>query len=95
MWRDRWSRVFLVSASRNPNPFAEALALQVIRTVGAWLPRAVAVGTDTEQGGRYGDFCDASPSYGNPSELWFACEYIINYNDYVWNTRVQQMFVTG
>ena len=58
-------------------------------------PTMVAVGTDAEQGGRYGDFCDASPSYGNPSELWFACEYIINYNDYVWNTRVQQMFVTG
>ncbi len=34
--------------SRNPNPFAEALALQVIRTVGEWLPRAVADGTDLE-----------------------------------------------
>ena len=34
--------------SANPNPYAEALALQVIRTVGAWLPRAVAVGTDLE-----------------------------------------------
>lgn len=34
--------------SRNPNPFAEALALQVIRTVGAYLPRAVAEGTDME-----------------------------------------------
>jgi alcohol dehydrogenase len=34
--------------SRNPNPFAEALALQVIRTVGDWLPRAVANGTDLE-----------------------------------------------
>ncbi len=31
-----------------PNPYADALALQVIRTVGAWLPRAVAVGTDLE-----------------------------------------------
>src|SRR5262245_47332041 len=27
--------------SRNPNPFAEALAIQVIRTVVAWLPKAV------------------------------------------------------
>jgi len=34
--------------SRNPNPFAEALALHVIRTVGAWLPRAVDDGADLE-----------------------------------------------
>jgi alcohol dehydrogenase len=34
--------------SRNPNPFAEALALQVIRTVREWLPRAVADGSDLE-----------------------------------------------
>jgi alcohol dehydrogenase len=34
--------------SRNPNPFAEALALGVIRTVGEWLPRAVADGADLE-----------------------------------------------
>jgi len=34
--------------SRNPNPFAEAMALAVIRTVGAWLPRAVDDGTDRE-----------------------------------------------
>jgi alcohol dehydrogenase len=34
--------------SRKPNPFAEAMALQVIRTVGEWLPRAVADGTDME-----------------------------------------------
>lgn len=34
--------------SRNPNPFAEALALQVIRTVHEWLPRAVADGSDLE-----------------------------------------------
>jgi alcohol dehydrogenase len=34
--------------SRNPNPFAEAIALQVIRTVREWLPRAVAVGADLE-----------------------------------------------
>ncbi len=34
--------------SRNPNPFAEALALQVIRTVWAFLPRAVADGADLE-----------------------------------------------
>jgi alcohol dehydrogenase len=34
--------------SRNPNPFAEAIALQVIRTVGEWLPVAVADGSDLE-----------------------------------------------
>jgi alcohol dehydrogenase len=34
--------------SRNPNPFAEAIALGVVRTVGAWLPRAVSNGTDLE-----------------------------------------------
>ncbi len=34
--------------SRNPNPFAEAIALAVIRTVGEWLPRAVADGSDLE-----------------------------------------------
>ena len=34
--------------SRNPNPFAEAMALGVIRTVAAWLPVAVADGSDME-----------------------------------------------
>ncbi len=34
--------------SRNPNPFAEAIALGVIRTVGEWLPRAVDDGSDLE-----------------------------------------------
>jgi len=34
--------------SRNPNPFAEALALHVIRTVSTWLPRAVDDGADLE-----------------------------------------------
>ena len=34
--------------SRHPNPFAEAIALGVIRTVGEWLPRAVANGADRE-----------------------------------------------
>ena len=34
--------------SANPNPFAEAIALGVIRTVAEWLPRAVADGTDLE-----------------------------------------------
>lgn len=34
--------------SRNPNPFAEAMALAVIRTVAAWLPRAVDRGDDLE-----------------------------------------------
>ncbi len=34
--------------SRQPNPFAEALALQVIRTVGEFLPQAVSDGTDLE-----------------------------------------------
>jgi alcohol dehydrogenase len=36
----------LVSA--NPNPFAEAVALGVIRTVGEWLPKAVQDGGDLE-----------------------------------------------
>jgi alcohol dehydrogenase len=34
--------------SANPNPFAEAMALGVIRTVGEWLPRAVENGSDLE-----------------------------------------------
>ena len=34
--------------SRNPNPLAEGIALQVIRTVHAFLPRAVADGSDLE-----------------------------------------------
>lgn len=34
--------------SANPNPFAEAIALGVIRTVGTWLRRAVADGSDLE-----------------------------------------------
>jgi alcohol dehydrogenase len=34
--------------SRNPNPFAEAIALHVIRTVAAWLPVAVDNGHDLE-----------------------------------------------
>lgn len=34
--------------SANPNPFAEGMALQVIRTVGEWLPKAVADGSDLE-----------------------------------------------
>jgi alcohol dehydrogenase len=34
--------------SANPNPFAEAMALGVVRTVGRWLRRAVADGTDLE-----------------------------------------------
>lgn len=34
--------------SANPNPFAEAIAIGVIRTVGAWLPRVVADGADLE-----------------------------------------------
>ncbi len=34
--------------SRNPNPFAEAIALHVIRTVAAWLPVAVDDGHDIE-----------------------------------------------
>jgi alcohol dehydrogenase len=34
--------------SKNPNPFAEAIALGTIRTVAAWLPRAVDDGTDLE-----------------------------------------------
>ena len=34
--------------SANPNPFAEAMALGVIRTIGTWLRRAVADGTEIE-----------------------------------------------
>jgi alcohol dehydrogenase len=34
--------------SRIPNPFAEAMALQVVRTVTTWLPHAVADGTNIE-----------------------------------------------
>lgn len=34
--------------SRNPNPFAEAVALGVIRTVAEWLPRAFDDGSDLE-----------------------------------------------
>ena len=34
--------------SRNPNPFAEGIALQVIRTVRVYLPRAVEDGADLE-----------------------------------------------
>jgi alcohol dehydrogenase len=34
--------------SKNPNPFAEAIALGVIRTIGEWLPRAVEDGTNLE-----------------------------------------------
>jgi alcohol dehydrogenase len=34
--------------SRNPNPFADAIALGVIRTVAEWLPRAVEDGADLE-----------------------------------------------
>jgi len=34
--------------SRNSNPFAEGMALQVIRTVVAWLPVAIGDGTDLE-----------------------------------------------
>jgi alcohol dehydrogenase len=34
--------------SRKPNPFAEAIALGVIRTVAEWLPRAVDDGSDLE-----------------------------------------------
>jgi alcohol dehydrogenase len=34
--------------SRHPNPFAEAIALGVIRTIREWLPRAYADGSDLE-----------------------------------------------
>ena len=59
------------------------------------IPTTVAVGRDDEQGGRYGDYCDASPGYGDPRVVWLACEYIVNYNDFVWNTHVQQLTITG
>jgi hypothetical protein len=54
-------------------------------------PTTVAVGMDTEQGGRYGDFCDASPSYDNPQVAWLACEYILNYGTYTWNTHINAL----
>jgi alcohol dehydrogenase len=38
--------------SRNPNPFAEGMALQVIRTVAAWLPVAVDDGSHMEARGQ-------------------------------------------
>jgi alcohol dehydrogenase class IV len=38
--------------SKNPNPFAEAMALQVIRTVVTWLPVAVDDGSDMEARGQ-------------------------------------------
>ena len=38
--------------SRNPNPFAEAMALQVIRTVASWLPVAVTDGSHMEARGQ-------------------------------------------
>jgi alcohol dehydrogenase len=38
--------------SANPNPFAEAMALHVIRTVSTWLPAAVANGSDIEARGQ-------------------------------------------
>jgi hypothetical protein len=57
-------------------------------------PTVAVKGTDSEQGGRYGDFCDASPSYGNPSKVWLACEYIQNYTAYTWNTHIQSLQFT-
>jgi len=27
--------------------------------------------------------------------VWLACEYIVNYHDFVWNTHVQQLTVNG
>jgi hypothetical protein len=50
----------------------------------------VAVGHDNEQGGRYGDYCDASPSYSSAYTVWLACEYILNYSTYVWNTHIEK-----
>jgi alcohol dehydrogenase len=38
--------------SANPNPFAEAMALQVIRTVSSWLPVVVADGSNMEARGQ-------------------------------------------
>jgi hypothetical protein len=54
-------------------------------------PTTVAVGKDNEQGGRYGDFCDGSPSYSAASVAWLACEYILNYTNYVWNTHIESL----
>jgi alcohol dehydrogenase len=38
--------------SRNPNPFAEGIALQVVRTVASWLPVAVEDGSHLEARGQ-------------------------------------------
>jgi hypothetical protein len=56
-------------------------------------PTAVALGHDDEQGGRYGDYCDASPSYANPNVVWFGCEYILNFSNYIWNTHIESVTV--
>jgi hypothetical protein len=74
---------------------AATLRLASQTTAGLQVPTVVAAGQDTERGGRYGDYCDASPSYANPHEVWLACEYILSYRNYVWNTHVQKLVVTG
>jgi hypothetical protein len=74
---------------------AATLRLASQTTAGLQAPTVVAAGKDTERGGRYGDYCDASPSYANPHEVWLACEYILSYRNYAWNTHVQKLIVTG
>jgi hypothetical protein len=27
--------------------------------------------------------------------VWLACEYILSYRNYAWNTHVQKLIVTG
>lgn len=71
-----------------------SMAVTILKTTTAvQRPTTVVAGTDTEQGGRYGDYCDASPSYKNPAVVWLACEYIQNYSAYVWNTHIQQVTI--
>jgi hypothetical protein len=74
---------------------AASLRLASQTTAGLQAPTVVAAGQDTERGGRYGDYCDASPSYANPHEVWLACEYILSYRNHVWNTHVQKLIVTA
>jgi hypothetical protein len=82
------------SASAYPS-MAVSLRLASQLTAGLQSPTVVAAGKDDEKGGRYGDFCDASPSYANGHQVWLACEYILSYSNYVWNTHVQKLIVTA
>ena len=45
---DAFTHALEALASRHANPYADGIALQVIRMVATWLPKAVADGSDTE-----------------------------------------------